>query len=141
VKFILKICLSLYFTSTAYAFAGTTMNYEGSCQGILEDGTEIHFTYYSNFDGCKENSRSALTFSEGMDGLYMGNRTFTDKSDNYSFTVKESGKKKEILKLALANSTGNTSANFTYIDEFAEEAGRKTVQLQCEVRDYEYSDC
>jgi len=115
---------------SSLAVAGTSMKVEGSCSGTLADGSEVSYTYYSNFNGCKKVSTSAVSFVNGFDGLYTGTRSFTDSSDNYSFNS---------YKLTFANSTGNTAGKLTYKDEFS---GRtKTVKVKCEVRDYEYTDC
>ena len=120
----------LSLTLLSSAFAGTSMKVEGSCSGKLLDGTDISYTYYSNFNGCKKISTSAVSFQSGIEGLFTGTRSFTDSSDNYSFTN---------YKIVFKNSTGNTTGKLTYKD--ARTGKSKTVTLQCEVRDYEYGDC
>ncbi|MBA2404772.1 MAG: hypothetical protein H0V66_08375 [Bdellovibrionales bacterium] len=115
------------------AFAGTNMKIEGSCSGKLADGTAVSYTYYSNFDGCKKASNAAISFSSGFEGLFTGKRSFTSKSDIYNLN---SG-----YKLRFANSTGNTSGRLTYADYSTGVKKTKTVQMQCEVRDYEYGEC
>lgn len=106
------------------------MKEEGSCTGKLRNGTPVSYTYYSNFNGCKSVSTSAVQFSSGFEGLLTGTRSFSETSDNYTFNS---------FKLSFANSTGNTTGKLTYKDPST--GYTKTVTLQCEVRDYEYSDC
>ncbi len=108
---------------------GSSMKYEGTCSGTLADGTAIGLNYYSDYDGCKEQSVSAVTFTAGIEGLFTGQRTFTETKDIYSFREQS---------LSFANSTGNTSGKLT-IKNANDEL--ETVQLQCNVRDYEYADC
>ena len=122
---ILALIISLVSLS---AWSGTTMNLEGQCSGTLRDGTAVSFKYFSNFNGCTARATAALTYTKGMEGLLTGTRSFTDTTDRYSFPQ---------TSVSFANSTGNTSGTFKYFD------GRYTrsVTVQCEVRDYEYSDC
>ena len=120
----------LVLSFSSLAVAGTSMKVEGSCSGKLADGSEVSYTYYSNFNGCKKVSTSAVSFENGFDGLYTGTRSFTDSSDNYSFNS---------YKLSFSNSTGNSTGKLTYKDEFSGRS--KTINVKCEVRDYEYSDC
>ncbi|MFP5384777.1 MAG: hypothetical protein ACLGHN_01770 [Bacteriovoracia bacterium] len=107
---------------------GSSMKVEGSCSGTLLDGTAVSFNYYSDFDGIKEISKSAMAFTEGLDGLFTGTRTFKNDNDTYSFPG---------YKLTLVNSTGNTSAKITYIDM---DDNTQTVELPCDVRDYTYEE-
>lgn len=127
-KIIIIFALSLVFISTTQA--ATSMKVEGSCSGTLKDGTEVSYTYYSNYNGCKKISTAALNFTSGIEGLFTGKRSFTRKSDLYTFNG---------YQLRFANSTGNTSGKLTYRDFTSNE--KTTVTLQCEVRDYEYADC
>lgn len=106
------------------------MKVEGNCGGKLLDGTEVNFTYYSNFDGCKKVSTAGLSFQGTIEGMNTGTRSFTTSSDIYNL---------KNYKIIFKNSTGNTTGRFTYNDASTGKA--KTVTLQCEVRDYEYSDC
>lgn len=108
---------------------GTSMKLEGSCSGTMADGTEISLNYYSDFDGCKDVSKSAVAFSSGIEGLFTGERTFTDAKDNYTFPEQ---------RLSFANSTGNTTGTLKVTNHQGEP---ETVNLQCDVRDYEYADC
>ncbi len=127
-KFFTAAVLSLYIFSTVEA--ATSLKVEGNCGGKLGDGTEVSFTYYSNFDGCKKVSDAGISFQGMIESMNTGTRSFTDSSDIYN--VKN-------YKLVFKNSTGNTSGQFTYKDESTGKT--QTVTLQCEVRDYEYSDC
>lgn len=111
-------------TSLSLAHAGSSLKLEGSCSGKLADGTEVSYSYYSNFNGCKKTSVAAVIFTNGIEGLYTGTRSFTKSSDIYTFNA---------YKLIFANSTGNTTGKLIY--------KKKTAKLSCEVRDYEYSDC
>ncbi|MFL5783221.1 MAG: hypothetical protein ACJ76H_01345 [Bacteriovoracaceae bacterium] len=119
------IAVLSFSTST---FAGS-MKVEGLCSGKLLDGTPVAFQYYSDFDGCKKVSGAALSYVEGREGMLTGERSFTTSNDIYNFGE---------LKLILKNSTGNTGARFQYTDD---QGGKRTVELQCDVRDYEYSEC
>lgn len=112
------------------AMAGSSLKVEGSCSGKLLDGSDVSYTYYSNFNGCKKVSTAGISFQDGKEGMYTGTRSFTTSSDNYTFNS---------YKLSFKNSTGNTTGKFIYKD--ARTGKTKTVTLQCEVRDYEYGDC
>lgn len=111
--------------------AGIPLDIEGSCSGALLDGSSISYTYYSNYDGCRKVSRAAITFTSGLRGHYRGKRSFTTTEDIYSF---HGG-----FKLIFANSTGNTSGTLVYPDEASGE--KKSVILQCSIRNNEYADC
>lgn len=115
--------------STASAATGSSMKTEGSCTGNMVDGTVVSFTYYSNFNGCKKISKSAVSFNSGIDGLFTGSRSFKNGFDIYSFPKHG---------LIFADSTGNTSGKLRYTDE---AQNRQVVEVQCEIRDYEYTDC
>lgn len=129
--------LLFVFTATS-AFAGTAMKLEGNCNGTLKDGSEVSFSYYSNFDGCKEKSTAAVTFTSNDMGLNTGSRSFIGSKDVYMFDVVENGKKKEKVRISFADSTGNTSGSLRYTDA---NGKKQSVTVQCEIRDYEYSDC
>lgn len=106
------------------------MKLEGNCSGTLKNNEPVNFSYYSDFDGCKTKSNGAVSFSGENDmGLRTGNRAFNESQDLYDF---------DDIRIALANSTGNTSASLTYTDETGKS---HKVEVQCEVRDYEYVDC
>lgn len=112
-----------------------TMKMEGQCSGTLKDGTAVSYTYYSNFDGCKNRSRAAVTFHEGLAlDLHTGVRSFSNGKDIYKFKQD----KKEVVRLTFADSTGNTSGELTYTDT---EGEKQTVELSCMIRDYSYGDC
>lgn len=111
--------------------AGTPMKIEGTCSGNLSDGTDISFTYYSNYNGCQKVSKAAISFTKGFEGLFTGKRRFSGSQDIYRLNGGH--------KLILSNSTGNTSAKLTYPDDLSGK--KKTMTFQCEVRDYEYGDC
>lgn len=120
--------LFLSFISSAFGAEGA-MKHEGSCSGTLLDGSPVSFNYYSDFDGCTDKSKSAVTFTSGLEGLLTGERSFSKSKDNYKFNG---------YKISFPDSTGNTSGSFTYTDANGE---RQTVELACEVRDYTYGDC
>ena len=109
------------------ADTGSAMKVEGTCSGNLADGTAVSFTYYSDFDGCKNESKSAVTFNSGIEGLYTGKRALADK-DVHSYPQH---------RLTFANSTGNTEGTLQYTDH---QGARQTVKVQCDVRDYEYAE-
>jgi hypothetical protein len=108
-----------------------SMNLEGKCQGKLADNRTIEFTYYSDFDGCKEKSQAGITFSSEVlgHGLLTGVRSFTETVDNYAFKNKN---------LTFKNSTGNTGGEFTYRDSMNQV---KTIPVTCQIRNYEYAPC
>lgn len=107
--------------------SGTTMKLEGTCSGNLADGTAVNLTYYSDFNGCSPESKSAVTFSSGIEGLYTGKRTLGDK-DIHSYPDHS---------LSFANSTGNTEGILQYTDH---QGAKQTVKVQCDIRDYEYAE-
>lgn len=110
--------------------SGSSMKIEGSCTGTLADGTAVSFTYYSDFNGCQDVSKSAVTFTSGIEGLFTGERTFTETKDIHTYSQ---------YKLSFANSTGNTQGVLRYTDA---QGSKQTTQVQCDVRDYEYAeDC
>lgn len=125
-------------TLTFFSFAalsGTAMKIEGSCTGVLADATQVSFTYYSDFDGCQDKSRAAVTFNEGLGlDLHTGNRSFEGEKDIYRFSQEET----EVVKLTFANSTGNTGGQLSYQDETGK---MQALEVQCEIRDYHYGDC
>lgn len=116
-------------THAEAAAKGSSLNLEGTCTGTLADGTGVRFTYYSDFDGCKKVSKSALAFESGIEGLITGSRSFKNDKDYYNFPRND---------LTFQNSTGNTSGKFGYRDS---ARVRHVIEVQCEVRDYEYQDC
>lgn len=127
--FIVISFLVLNLVADANAAVGSSLKTEGSCSGALLDGTPVSLNYYSDFNGCKKVSKSAVTFTSGIEGLFTGSRTFKANKDIYNFPKH---------KLTFADSTGNTSGRLQYRDANNE---RQTVELSCEVRDYEYTDC
>lgn len=119
-----SLLLSQAAWSTSY-----TMKMEGSCSGKLANGAPVSFDYFSNFNGCRNSARAAIAYRESAERMQTGLRSFTASSDIFTF-----GK----TRLVFANSTGNTSGKFSYIDS---RGKRRTVVLQCDVRDYEYGEC
>jgi len=115
--------------SNAQGAIGKELKPEGNCSGQLLDGTEVSLAYYSDFDGCQKVSRSAITFQSGIEGLTTGSRAFKGENDVYNFPK---------YKLTFQNSTGNTSGTLEYRDT---NRDLQSVELQCEVRDYEFPDC
>lgn len=113
----------------AGAATGSSLKIEGSCTGNLADGTPVSFIYYSDFNGCRKVNKGAIAFQSGIEGLITGSRTFTAGKDYYNFPKND---------LTFADSTGNTSAKLGYRDS---DNVRHVVEVQCEVRDYEYPDC
>lgn len=116
----------ILFSSTAWSLS---MKLEGACAGKLADGTQIAFRYYSNFNGCTQSAKAAISYDQGREGMLTGIRSFTDSSDVYNFGN---------TRITFANSTGNTSGRFRYIDS---RGARHTATLECDVRDYEYGEC
>lgn len=123
------LVLTLITNANAKAASGTSMKVEGTCSGTLDDGTAVSFVYYSDFDGCKNVNKGALTFTAGLEGLLTGSRTFKGDSDVYTFPEN---------KLTFANSTGNTSGKLHYKDN---KGVKRFIPVSCEVRDYEYPEC
>ena len=116
----------MFFSLSAFSLS---MKIEGGCAGHLADGTSIAFQYYSNWSGCSNSSKAAISYDQGREGMVTGTRSFTEKSDIYNF-----GKE----RLTFANSTGNTSGRYSYLNS---RGKRQTVTLQCDVRDYHYGEC
>ncbi len=113
----------------AGAATGSSLKIEGSCTGNLADGTPVSFIYYSDYNGCRKVNKGAIAFQSGIEGLITGSRTFTGGKDYYNFPKND---------LTFADSTGNTSGKLGYRDS---ENVRHVIQVQCDVRDYEYADC
>lgn len=107
--------------------AGSSMKLEGTCTGSLADGTEVGMNYYSDFDGCKKTSKSAVTFTSGIEGLFTGTRTLAQE-DVHSYPQH---------RLTFANSTGNTEGTLQYTDT---QGVKQSVKVLCDVRDYEYAE-
>lgn len=124
-KMIFSVAFLLY-SGMALSFS---MKPEGACAGKLADGTSIAFEYFSNFNGCTQKARAAISYQQGREGMVTGTRAFSDTTDTYTF-----GKE----RLVFPNSTGNTTGKYFYTDS---RGNRKSVTLECDVRDYEYSDC
>lgn len=133
----IMLSLICFFSSTL--FAGTAMKLEGTCHGTLKNRTSVSFNYYSSFNGCRDKSSAAISFTSGIDsGLYTGTRNL-GTNDVYSFNVKEARQKsKELVRLTFANSTGNTGGTLRYIDD---NSKLQSIKVRCEIRDYEYGEC
>ena len=133
-----NLLLTLTFFSASMSFAGTAMNMEGTCKGVLDSKSSVNFTYYSNFDGCKTKSSAAVSFDAGNVGgvsLYTGERKFVGESDVYSFTTNN----KEQIRLTFANLTGEYEGSMRYRNP---ETGKyHNIQLTCNIRNYEYAGC
>lgn len=129
-KHFLLIAFSLLFLSFQVQAApteGSTLKVEGSCYGTLKDGSTVNLTYYSNFDGIKDVSQSAVTFTGALEGLFTGTREFKQGKDIYTFSG---------TKLIFLDSTGNTSGTLQY----SKEEVQQSVEIQCEIRDYHYAE-
>ncbi len=119
--------LLLNFKVQAAPTEGSTLKIEGTCSGTLKDGSTVNLTYYSNFDGIKDVSQSAVTFTGALEGLFTGTRQFKQGKDIYTFPG---------AKLIFLDSTGNTSGTLQY----SQEEIQQSVDIQCEIRDYEYAE-
>ncbi len=113
---------------STFVCAQDDLKVEGSCKGQYR-GTDISFTYYSAFDGCQKKSPAAISFTSRTSSMLKGSRLISGGIDKYTFKA---------YSLELKDSTGNKTAIFTFRDD---RRIRKSVVLQCEVFDYEYSDC
>lgn len=123
---------------TQVSIASNNMKLEGSCQGVLQNGTEVNFTYFSDFDGCQNKINAALSFGvETHLGDYLGVRAFDEGKDVYSFKS-ENDKSIEAYRITLADSTGNTEGVLHYRDALSK---LQSIIVSCEIRDYEYGDC
>lgn len=103
------------------------MHLEGTCKGKLADDTTVAFTYYSDFDGCKESSRAGIAFTRGPigdKGLMTGKRYFRNGKDLYLFP--------ERVGLEFKDSTGNVGGILRT------DSGEK-VKVSCQIRDYEFN--
>lgn len=121
------IFLSLLSLS-GFANAKAEMKLEGNCHGKIR-GTDVAIKYYSTFDGCNNKSRAKVVLTSARTQTLNGTRSLGEGLDTYSFKG---------IWLVFPDSTGNTQGEFRYRD-----VGGiiKSVQLECEIRDYEYSDC
>lgn len=127
-KYLALALFALFFTQ--FSQAAEALKIEGTCTGTTSDGVTVGITYYSDFDGCKAKSKAAISFTQGQEGLYTGQRKFVGNSDLYNFGQ---------TTLRFANSTGNTSGVLKLLNPAT--GAKESVQLTCEVRDYEYMDC
>ncbi len=122
----------------SFASAGTAQKLEGQCSGLMEDNTQISFSYYSNYEGCSGKIAGSIKFSaESGLGLHKGKRTFENQKDIYSFQSKVSSGK-EVYRLTFEDSTGNISGVLDYFDTHGE---KQTITVQCVIRDFHYDDC
>lgn len=129
-----KLITSFFFSllTASFAHSGTSMKFEGSCTGTLSNNVPVNFKYYSDFDGCKEKSAAAISFSstEGEEQtLVTGERRFEGDKDIYAF---------QKTRVVFENSTGNTSGDLSYLNE--ETGEYQAVVVQCMVRDYHYAE-
>lgn len=122
--FLFLFCLFLSLTVSAK----DELKIEGKCKGD-DQGKEINITYYSAFDGCRNKSEAALSISNQSSNL-KGTRVLGNGLDQYSFMKK--------YWLVFNDSTGNTSGTLKYRDA---SGVIRNVLLQCEIYDYEYSEC
>lgn len=134
----LQSVLMLFLVISA-ANAASDQKLEGFCSGTLEDGSHLEFTYYSDYDGCEGSIAGVIKFSEesGL-GSHKGKRAFENNQDIYTFEVEQTHSRVQVYHLTFADSTGNISGDFGYLDS---KGLRQSVTLQCEVRDYEYEHC
>lgn len=120
--------LGLYLS--AYAQVESEMKIEGKCNGTLTDGTQINFTYYSDFNGCQQNIRAAIKFGPDFGSrYYKGKRTFADSQDVYTV---------DTYRVTFKDSTGNLGGIYSYLDVAGK---RHSIAVQCSIRDYEYDEC
>ncbi len=126
---IIIICI-VFMSLSLSAFAQEDeMKLEGTCTGNYDSGKKVKFTYFSNFDGCREKIMAALKFSPNSGARhYKGKRAFKKNQDIYTVGA---------YRVTFKNSTGNREGIFSYLD-----AGiRKSIEVKCEIRDYEYYEC
>ena len=135
-----SIAFFIILFTTFSAQANPNLKLEGSCLGTMKDGNPIEFRYFSNFDGCQNESRASVQFQHGSHlGSHSGTRSIGEK-DIYTFAV-ATGKTlgpRDSFSLSFANSTGNTEGMLNYLDS---EGSLQSIVVQCEVRDYEYERC
>ena len=136
------LTIFLFLGISVSAMANSPMKLEGSCTGILKDGSSIKFVYYSDFDGCHEKINASVQVTHVTNvSTYSGKRAFNNQRDTYSFTegvAEKSLASREIFGLNFVDSTGNTEGVLNYWDNENEE---QSVVVQCEIRDYEYERC
>lgn len=123
--------------ATGFSFAQDEMKIEGNCKGE-DHGNDISLTYFSAFDGCQNKSEAALNIQTNQTSKLKGTRVISNGLDQYSFTTRANGKAKTIYWLIFTDSTGNDTGIFKYKDA---SGVLRSVQLQCEIFDYEYSEC
>lgn len=121
------------------ANASQEQKLEGRCSGPLEDGTQVEFSYYSDFDGCQGNIASSIKFSkESGLGYHVGSRTFENHKDIYSFKGEKTNTPQEVYRLTFEDSTGNVTGVLDYFDL---QGAKQSITIQCEILDFEYEDC
>jgi hypothetical protein len=122
----------------SFAYAGGEQKLEGKCSGQLENGSQVGFSYFSDYEGCQGNISSSIKFSSASGlGNHKGNRTFENNKDIYLF---KSGRRntQKIYQLTFEDSTGNISGVLDYSDL---KGNRHSITVQCVIRDYEYEEC
>ena len=129
-KFIFIAFIFLTLTFSAFAQAEDELKMEGNCNGSLADGTKVSFTYYSNYNGCQQKIRAAIKFGQNFgSGYYKGKREFENRQDIYTV---------DTYRVTFKDMTGNISGIFSYLDVVGK---RQSIDVQCEIRDYEYDEC
>ena len=124
-----KTFIFLSFLSlSGFATAKSEMKLEGNCHGRVR-GADIALKYYSTFDGCNNKSKAKVVLTSSQNRNLKGTRSIGKGLDTYSFKG---------FWLVFTDSTGNTQGEYRYRDV---GGAIKSVQLECEIRDYEYSDC
>ncbi|MBA2404819.1 MAG: hypothetical protein H0V66_08615 [Bdellovibrionales bacterium] len=115
---------------STFAQSQSELKVEGNCKGDLRDGSKVSFTYYSNFNGCQQKINAAIKLSPSFGSQYVkGKREFENSQDIYTMND---------YRITFKDSTGNTSGVFSYLDVVGK---RQSVDVQCEIRDYEYDEC
>lgn len=124
-RVLLSLCTLLF---AGFVSAQTDMKIEGSCRGQFR-GTDISFKYFSAFNGCVNKSKAEVAFTSGQSPKLKGTRILSNGLDTYTF---------KNYWLVFPDSTGNTHGDFKYRDS---SGTIRSVRLECQVLDYEYSEC
>lgn len=125
-------CLFLYLSALAFAHAQaeSEMKMEGRCNGTMASGTQVTFTYYSDFNGCQQNINAAIKFGPDFGSrYYKGKRAFENSQDIYTV---------DTYRVTFKDSTGNLGGIYSYLDVAGQ---RQSIPVECSILDYEYDEC
>ncbi|MBY0518193.1 MAG: hypothetical protein K2P81_14890 [Bacteriovoracaceae bacterium] len=138
--------------STIYLFilllsqASFAMQIEKSCVGDLSDSSKVAVKFYSDFDGCQNESQAAISIALGNapEELHIGKRVIDSAHDTYHVFQKFGERNLESIVATFASKTSTVTGDLKLVLDVDEQGDttEETVILNCmQVWDYEYEDC